>query len=92
MSMRDVSGGAATERVVALPLSDLPPGASTSLKAFGTWSRCSTSVDGSSVGNNCPHHGGPLRHGRIVGTHLPFRPHEYRDGHEGRVLACPWHG
>jgi hypothetical protein len=36
VSMRDVSAGAATELVVALPLSDLPPGASMSLKAFGT--------------------------------------------------------
>lgn len=88
-----MSGGAATERVVALPLSDLPAGASTSLKAFGTMVAV-FNVGGRifAVGNNCPHHGGPLRHGRISGTYLPFRPHEYRDGREGRGLACPWHG
>lgn len=92
MSMRDVSGGAATERVVALPLSDLPAGASTSLKAFGTMVAVFNVAAGRlfAVGNNWPHHGGPLCHGRVSGTHLPFRPHAYRHGREGRGLACPW--
>ena len=76
MSMRDVSGGAATERVVALPLSDLPAGASTSLKAFGTMVAVFNAGGRIfAVDNNCPHHGGPLCHGC-----------------EGRGLACPWRG
>jgi nitrite reductase (NADH) small subunit len=82
-----------TERVVALPLADLPPGTSTTVKAFGT-TVAVFNVEGQvfAVGNNCPHHGGPLCHGRISGTHLPSQPHEYRYGREGRVLTCPWHG
>jgi 3-phenylpropionate/trans-cinnamate dioxygenase ferredoxin subunit len=88
-----VSTEAAIERAVALPLSDLPPGAGTSVKAFGT-TVAVFNVGGRifAVGNNCPHHGGPLRHGRVSGTRLPSRPHEYRYGREGRVLVCPWHG
>ena len=93
MSTRDVSAEATTERAVALPLSDLPPGASTAVEAFGT-TVAVFNVEGRifAVGNNCPHHGGPLCHGRVSGTHLPSRPHEYHYGREGRVLVCPWHG
>ena len=92
MSMRDVSAGAATELVVALPLSDLPPGASMSLKAFGTMVAVFNVGGQIFGGQQLPHHVGLLRHGRISGTYLPFRPHEYCNGREGRVLACPWHG
>ncbi|MCA1717098.1 MAG: Rieske (2Fe-2S) protein [Actinobacteria bacterium] len=88
-----MSSHVTTERVVALPLADLPPGTSTTVKAFGT-TVAVFNVEGRvfAVGNNCPHHGGPLWHGRISGTCLPSRPHEYRYGREGRVLTCPWHG
>ncbi len=88
-----MSSHVTTERVVALPLADLPPGTSTAVKAFGT-TVAVFNIEGQvfAVGNNCPHHGGPLCHGRISGTRLPSRPHEYRYGREGRVLTCPWHG
>ena len=78
---------------MALPLSDLPPGASAVVEAFGTMVAV-FNVEGRifAVGNNCPHHGEPLCRGRVSGTHLPSRPHEYRYGREGRVLVCPWHG
>ena len=88
-----MSAEAATERAVALSLSDLPPGASAAVEAFGT-TVAVFNVEGRifAVGNNYPHHGGPLCRGRVSGTHLPSRPHEYRYGREGRVLVCPWHG
>ena len=88
-----MSAGVTTERVVALPLAELPPDTSTTVKAFGT-TVAIFNVGGQifAVGNNCPHHGGPLRHGRISGTTLPSQPYEYRYGREGRVLVCPWHG
>ena len=93
MSARNVGAEATTERAVALPLSDLPPGASAVVEAFCTMVAV-FNVEGRifAVGNNCPHHGGPLCRGRVSGTHLPSRPHEYRYGREGRVLVCPWHG
>ena len=82
-----------TERAIVLPMSDLPPGASATVEAFGT-TIAVFNVEGRvfAVGNNCPHHGGPLSRGRVSGTNLPSRPHEYRYGREGRVLVCPWHG
>jgi nitrite reductase (NADH) small subunit len=44
------------------------------------------------VANACPHHGGPLCHGRVSGTRLPGAPYEHRFGREDRILTCPWHG
>jgi nitrite reductase (NADH) small subunit len=88
-----MSTNVTTERAVALPLAELPPDTSTIIKAFGT-TIAIFNVGGRlfAVGNNCPHHGGPLCHGRISGTALPSEPYEYRYGREGRVLTCPWHG
>ena len=88
-----MSAGVITEREVALPVAELPPGTSTTVKAFGT-TVAIFNVEGQlfALSNHCPHHGGPLCHGRISGTALPSRPYEYRYGREGRVLTCPWHG
>ena len=93
MSARGVIPEAANEWVVALSLSDLPPGASAAVEAFGT-TVAVFNVGGRifAVGNNCPHHGGPLCRGRVSGTHLPSRPYEYHYGREERILVCPWHG
>lgn len=87
------AGGSTTERAVALPLAELPPGTSTTVKAFGT-TVAVFNVEGQvfALSNHCPHHGGPLCHGRISGAVLPSQPYEYRYGREGRVLICPWHG
>jgi 3-phenylpropionate/trans-cinnamate dioxygenase ferredoxin subunit len=87
------AGGSTTERTVALPLAELPPGTSTTVKAFGT-TVAVFNVEGQvfALSNHCPHHGGPLCHGRISGAVLPSQPYEYRYGREGRVLICPWHG
>ena len=86
-----MSAGVTAEREVALPLADLPPGAGANVKVFGTTVAVFNVGAGRhfALSNNCPHHGGPLCHGRVSGTHLPFRPHEYR---EGRGLAYPWRG
>ena len=86
-------GGITTERAVAVPLAELPPGTSTTVKAFGT-TVAVFNVEGQvfALSNYCPHHGGPLCHGRISGAVLPSQPYEYRYGREGRVLTCPWHG
>ncbi len=88
-----MSAEVAAEWATALPLSELPPGTSTTVKAFGT-TVAIFNVEGRlfAVSNHCPHHGGPLCHGRISGTALPSQPYEYRYGRDGRVLVCPWHG
>ena len=88
-----MSASVSTERAVALPLAELPPGTSTTVKAFNT-TVAVFNVEGQvfALSNHCPHHGGPLCHGRISGAVLPSQPYEYRYGREGRVLTCPWHG
>ncbi len=49
--MRNTRVAAAAERVVVPPLSDLPPGASTSVKDFGTTVAVPVSMNRSSVCN-----------------------------------------
>ena len=80
------------ERVAVCAAADLPPGART-LVAHGPHQVAVFNVDGRlhAVGNRCPHHGGPLCHGRIGGTRVPSNAREYAWGMAGRVLTCPWH-
>jgi nitrite reductase/ring-hydroxylating ferredoxin subunit len=44
------------------------------------------------IRNVCPHEQAELCKGKITGTTLPSKPHEYIYGMEGEVLVCPWHG
>ena len=44
------------------------------------------------LANACPHHGGPLCHGRVTGTRVADGPYDQRWEREGRILVCPWHG
>jgi nitrite reductase/ring-hydroxylating ferredoxin subunit len=83
-----VSDGAAV-----ITAAELPPGARAKVEAFGT-EVALFNVGGElfAVANACPHHGGPLCHGRISGARLPAEPYEHRWGRENRVLTCPWHG
>jgi 3-phenylpropionate/trans-cinnamate dioxygenase ferredoxin subunit len=39
----------------------------------------------------CPHMGGQLSRGRLVGTTLPSKPGAYIYGLEGKIIRCPWH-
>ena len=43
------------------------------------------------VRNRCPHQAADICAGRVTGTMLPSRPHEYRYDDETRVVICPWH-
>jgi nitrite reductase/ring-hydroxylating ferredoxin subunit len=42
--------------------------------------------------NRCPHQGGPLCEGRLLGAVESDRPGTFRWSSEPRTLACPWHG
>ena len=42
--------------------------------------------------NVCPHELAPVCAGQVRGTALPSLPGEYKWGHDGEILACPWHG
>ena len=73
--------------------SDIPPGQHKIVQ-----------VDGRSIGvfnvngrftavlNICPHALAPICRGPVRGTTLPSVPGQYRWGHDGEILACPWHG
>ncbi|MBV9756795.1 MAG: Rieske (2Fe-2S) protein [Alphaproteobacteria bacterium] len=42
--------------------------------------------------NRCPHQGGRLVEGRLIGLVQSPQPGEYRYSRPGEVLRCPWHG
>jgi 3-phenylpropionate/trans-cinnamate dioxygenase ferredoxin subunit len=42
--------------------------------------------------NRCPHQGGPLCAGTLVGLVSATVPGEYHYSSPGRILRCPWHG
>jgi 3-phenylpropionate/trans-cinnamate dioxygenase ferredoxin subunit len=51
-------------------------------------------VDGELYGllNRCPHQGGPMCQGRMVGLLTAERPGQLRFQKDHKLLACPWHG
>ena len=42
--------------------------------------------------DRCPHQGGPLCRGKIVGLALSPEPGTYQLSRQGEMLKCPWHG
>jgi nitrite reductase/ring-hydroxylating ferredoxin subunit len=74
-------------------VADLPPGEKVIVtikeRSVGVFN-----VNGEYVAvlNICPHELAPVCLGRVGGTTLPSDPGEYNWGHEGEILACPWHG
>jgi nitrite reductase/ring-hydroxylating ferredoxin subunit len=81
------------ERAAVLAADALPPGGRAKVEAFGT-EIALFNVGGElfAAANACPHHGGPLCHGRITGARFADAPYEHRWEREARVLVCPWHG
>jgi nitrite reductase (NADH) small subunit len=67
---------AAIEYVPVARVADVPPGTLVAVRAGERWYALAN-VDGvlHAVDNNCPHNGGPLSRGVLVGC----------------VLICPWH-
>ena len=72
---------------------DLPPG-----------SRKLVTIDGRTIAifniggelfallNRCPHQGGSLCEGRLIGLLESAEPGHYRYTRPGEILRCPWHG
>jgi nitrite reductase/ring-hydroxylating ferredoxin subunit len=42
--------------------------------------------------NRCPHQGGNLSEGRLIGLVEATEPGVYRYSRHGEILRCPWHG
>jgi len=72
---------------------DIPPGARKIIKVegreVGVFNLKGTYY---AVKNVCPHQGARVCLGKLSGTTLPSKVHEYRYGLAGQILRCPWHG
>jgi nitrite reductase/ring-hydroxylating ferredoxin subunit len=44
------------------------------------------------LSNRCPHQGGNLCEGKLIGLVESDEPGVYRYSREGEILRCPWHG
>ena len=44
------------------------------------------------IGNRCPHNGGSLCKGRVVGLVEASVPGSYQFSRRGELVRCPWHG
>lgn len=42
--------------------------------------------------DRCPHQGGSLCRGKLVGLVEPDGPGRYRYHRQGEIIRCPWHG
>jgi nitrite reductase/ring-hydroxylating ferredoxin subunit len=80
-------------RYVVGKLADLPPG-TMKLVPVGKFGVGVYNVGGKfyALTNYCPHRGGPLCTGRMVGWAEPGEhPWEITWSREGEILRCPWH-
>jgi 3-phenylpropionate/trans-cinnamate dioxygenase ferredoxin subunit len=80
-------------RYVVATVEEIPPGARKIVKVAGR------EIGIFNIGkeffaliNRCPHEGGALCRGRLVGLMESDRPGEYRLTRHGEMLRCPWHG
>lgn len=80
-------------RYIVGRVSEIPPGGRKIVEVAGR------SVGVFNVGgeffalrNRCPHQGGPLCAGHLIGLVLAEAPGEYRYLRPGEILRCPWHG
>ncbi len=80
-------------RYVVAEVDEIPPGGrrivEVANRSIGVFN-----VDGEFFGlrNRCPHQGGPLCEGRLLGVLEAERPGAFRWSPVRRILACPWHG
>jgi 3-phenylpropionate/trans-cinnamate dioxygenase ferredoxin subunit len=44
------------------------------------------------LANRCPHQGGSLCEGRLIGLIQSSEPGQYRYSRRGEIIRCPWHG
>ena len=80
-------------RYVVAPVEDLPPGerriVEIDRRSIGVFN-----VDGRffALRNRCPHQGGPLCEGQVLGAVESSGPGDFQFDPGRRILACPWHG
>jgi len=80
------------KRYVVARAEEFPPGTRRIVEIEGR-SIGVFNVDGKyyALRNSCPHQGGPLCEGRVLGSVTSSRPGEYLYDPERKLVACPWH-
>jgi nitrite reductase/ring-hydroxylating ferredoxin subunit len=78
---------------VVASLRDLPPGSRRRVIVKGR-PIAIFNIGGEMFGmlDRCPHQGGSLCEGRLVGLVESAMPGQYRYSRQGEILRCPWHG
>lgn len=74
-------------------LADLPPGGRRSVTVAGR-DIVLFNVNGEvfALADRCPHQGGRLSEGRLVGLVEAPEPGRYTWSRPGEIVRCPWHG
>jgi nitrite reductase/ring-hydroxylating ferredoxin subunit len=78
---------------VIAPLRDFPAGSRKLIDVKGR-AIAVFNVNGEffALANRCPHQGGSLIQGRLVGLVEASEPGCYRYSRRGEIIRCPWHG
>ncbi|MEZ5934477.1 MAG: Rieske (2Fe-2S) protein [Alphaproteobacteria bacterium] len=81
------------ERHVVAKAGDIPPGERKLVTVRGR-EIALFNVDGDylAILNRCPHQGGSLCRGKLVGLVEADGPGTYRYQRKGEIVRCPWHG
>jgi nitrite reductase/ring-hydroxylating ferredoxin subunit len=79
-------------RHVVAPVADIPPGARRLVEAGGK-RIVVFNLGGEffALGDRCPHQGGPLHKGAVMGLVESPCPGAYSYERAGEIIRCPWH-
>ena len=80
-------------KFVVAALQDMPPGTRKLVNVKGR-PIAVFNVKGEFFGllNRCPHQGGSLIDGKLIGLVEAPEPGQYQYSRHGEILRCPWHG
>ncbi len=86
-------GGRQREKHVVATLAEMPPG-SRKLVTAGKREIALFNIDGTffAVLDRCPHQGGSLCKGRLIGLVKSADPGQYHYSRPQQIVRCPWHG
>jgi nitrite reductase/ring-hydroxylating ferredoxin subunit len=78
---------------VVAALAAMPPGSRKRVEVAGR-PIAIFNINGEFFGilDRCPHQGGSLCEGRLIGLLQSSEPGKYRYSRPGEILRCPWHG
>lgn len=80
-------------KYVVAPVEDIPPGGRKLVDVRGR-PIVIFNLDGEYFGmlDRCPHQGGSLCDGKLIGLVESSQPGEYNFSRQNEIVRCPWHG